>query len=174
MKKQMMSRRLFIALMVAVEVFCLVFAVAFYAYNVVTTFLPFLDRLATKLENDGAIERDSASDPDHALPPSERLVRAIEAYVDEHIAEGNSISEIYTAFSISQPYLSRIFRQYKDCSYNEFLASMRIAKAGPVDQHHRGADRVFEPVLLQSRVQKRRGHDPLRVQGQDFTIGGTI
>lgn len=108
MKKQMMSRRLFIALMVAVEVFCLVFAVAFYAYNVVTTFLPFLDRLATKLENDGAIERDSASDPDHALPPSERLVRAIEAYMDEHIAEDNSISEICTAFSISQPYLSRI------------------------------------------------------------------
>ena len=35
-KKQMMSRRLFIALMVAVEVLCLVFAVAFYAYNVVT------------------------------------------------------------------------------------------------------------------------------------------
>jgi YesN/AraC family two-component response regulator len=98
------------------------------------TFLPFLDKLATKLENDGvvrsdsAIERDSAG-ADHALPPSERLVRAIEAYVDEHIAEDNSISEICTAFSISQPYLSRIFRQHKDCSYNEFLASVRIAKA---------------------------------------------
>jgi sensor histidine kinase YesM len=35
-KKQMMSRRLFIALMVAVELLCLVFAVAFFAYNVVT------------------------------------------------------------------------------------------------------------------------------------------
>ncbi len=100
-----------------------------------STFLPFLDKLATKLENDGAvradgaIERDSASDPDHALPPSERLVRDIEAYVDAHIAEDNSIHEICTAFSISQPYLSRIFRQHKDCSYNEFLASVRIAKA---------------------------------------------
>ncbi len=100
-----------------------------------SNFLPFLDKLATKLRNDGAvrsdgaIERDSVSDPDHALPPSERLVRAIEAYVGEHIAGDNSIHEICGAFSISQPYLSRIFRQHKDCSYNEFLASVRIAKA---------------------------------------------
>lgn len=99
-----------------------------------STFLPFLDRLAIKLENDGVVRSDSAIErdcdgADHALPPSERLVRAIEAYVDEHIAEANSISEICTAFSISQPYLSRIFRQHKDCSYNEFLASVRIAKA---------------------------------------------
>jgi sensor histidine kinase YesM len=35
-KKQMMSRRLFLALMVAVELLCILFAVAFYAYNVVT------------------------------------------------------------------------------------------------------------------------------------------
>ncbi len=35
-KRRMMSRRLFLALMVAVELLCLLFAVAFYAYNVVT------------------------------------------------------------------------------------------------------------------------------------------
>lgn len=35
-KKQMMSRRLFLALMIAVELLSLAFTVAFYAYNVVT------------------------------------------------------------------------------------------------------------------------------------------
>jgi len=101
------------------------------------TLLPFLDQLAIKLLNeyavraDGAIERDSRLDitEGSAMPASEKMVRDIEEYVASHIEQNNSIQEICTAFSISQPYLSKIFRRHKDCSYNEFLASVRIAKA---------------------------------------------
>jgi YesN/AraC family two-component response regulator len=94
--------------------------------------------------------------------------------VDEHIAEDNSIHEICSAFSISQPRLSRIFRQHKDCSYNEFLASVRIAKAkrlllhaaGPSDQHHRVAD-GFSNQFYFSRVFKNAvGVTPSEYRGK--------
>ncbi len=50
-KRQMMSRRLFLALMVTVELLCLVFAVAFYAYNVVTLKNSEKTRLASLCES---------------------------------------------------------------------------------------------------------------------------
>lgn len=100
------------------------------------TFLPFLDQLTIKLKNgssvldDSKIERDAQlEDEARAGQTSERLVLDIERYVAENIAQSNSIYEICKAFSISQPYLSKVFRKHKDCSYNEFLVSVRIAKA---------------------------------------------
>ena len=98
------------------------------------TFMPFLDQLLIKLETDSSVRHDSSIELDeqidNAAPQtSERMVQDIEKYVAEHIEQNNSIHEICRAFSISQPYLSKIFRQHKDCSYNEFLGSVRIAKA---------------------------------------------
>ncbi len=100
-------------------------------------FLPFLDQLAVKLETarelrgDNRIERDPRLEPESEIgsPASEKMVQDIERYLDQYIDRTNSIMEICTAFSISQPYLSKIFRKHRDCSYNEFLGSVRIAKA---------------------------------------------
>jgi len=50
-KRLMMSRRLFLALMVAVELLCLAFAVVFYAYNVVTLMNSEKARLASLCES---------------------------------------------------------------------------------------------------------------------------
>lgn len=100
-------------------------------------FHPFLDRLASKLANNSAILENAVLERDpelgHESPQtmqsSEKLVKDIESYIDAHIGNSNSIYDICKAFSISQPYLSKIFRRHLDCSYNEFLVSVRIAKA---------------------------------------------
>ncbi len=63
------------------------------------------------------------------IDPTEKLVHAIEDYLHHHISEDNSIQSICKIFSISQPYLSRIFRETRDCTYNEFLLYIKIAHA---------------------------------------------
>lgn len=67
------------------------------------------------------------------LPPAkisaEELVDEIEAYIREHIAEDNSIIQICSRFTISQPYLSKIFKKYNGCTYNDFLVHLKIEEA---------------------------------------------
>ena len=57
------------------------------------------------------------------------MIDRIEQYIREHLDGNNSIPEICNAFGISQPYLSRIFKNERNCTYNEFLTGIRIEEA---------------------------------------------
>ncbi len=102
-----------------------------------TKFHPFLDQLSIKLANDHEIRRggelDKNDDVEHStentVQTSEKMVQDIEKYIEAHIEENNAIYDICKAFAREQQYLSKIFRKHKACSYNEFLASVRISKA---------------------------------------------
>lgn len=56
------------------------------------------------------------------------LLKEIDAYLDEHLSEDNSIVQMCSRFAISQPYLSRIFKKYKGCTYNEYVIGAKIKK----------------------------------------------
>lgn len=56
------------------------------------------------------------------------LIKSIDAYLEEHLSEDNSIVQICSRFMISQPYLSKLFKKYKECTYNEYVIGMKIKK----------------------------------------------
>lgn len=101
-----------------------------------SSFRSFIEKLRIKLENRNMadeIYEQTLNKPRVSLPhsqlPDEDIIARIEQYVAENLADDNSIDSICRQFSISQPYLSKIFRQYRNCTYNEFLISLRIARA---------------------------------------------
>ena len=59
----------------------------------------------------------------------EKLLEEITAYVRANIRGDNSIMSVCGHFGISQPYLSRLFRQNCGRTYNEFLTDLRIEEA---------------------------------------------
>jgi two-component system response regulator YesN len=59
----------------------------------------------------------------------EETAEEIIRYISDHLREDNSIVRICTRFAINQPYLSRIFRKVKGCTYNDYLNGVRIQKA---------------------------------------------
>ncbi|MCI8591616.1 MAG: response regulator [Lachnospiraceae bacterium] len=61
---------------------------------------------------------------------SERvLVERICKYLDANISEDNSIVMVCSRFGITQPYLSRIFKNCLNYTYNQYLTELRILKA---------------------------------------------
>jgi YesN/AraC family two-component response regulator len=54
---------------------------------------------------------------------------SIEKYITNNISEPISLPSICTLFGISQSYMSRLFRKYKEMSFNEYVTSLRIEKA---------------------------------------------
>ena len=57
------------------------------------------------------------------------LINSIDSFVNNHLSDDNSIVQICSKFMISQPYLSKIFRKYKGCTYHEYLIGIKIDKA---------------------------------------------
>lgn len=57
------------------------------------------------------------------------LVDKICLYLKDHLSEDNSILVICNKFGISQPYLSKIFKTFLGCTYNEYLTELRIERA---------------------------------------------
>jgi len=94
----------------------------------------FLRRLAQKLDNRGKVENIRHSAEKSALipdvgQPAKTLAHEITVYLERHMDEDNSIASICRRFSISQPYLSKIFKNYMGVTYNEFLISLRVKEA---------------------------------------------
>lgn len=94
----------------------------------------FLEKLEIKLNNkqsDSASKKqvDKAKEMYKGIPESKKQIELIEEFINENLAEDNSVDIICKNFFITQTQLNRIFRKYKDCTYNEFLTSLRIAKA---------------------------------------------
>jgi len=63
------------------------------------------------------------------------LVERIKHYVESNLAGDNSIAAICKQFSISQPYLSKIFRKEMNCTFIEYLTDVRIKKAKELLTH---------------------------------------
>jgi YesN/AraC family two-component response regulator len=55
-----------------------------------------------------------------------QMVSSVERYVKMHLSDDLSLQHICHIFGISQPYLSRVFRQELDCSFNEYVINNRI------------------------------------------------
>lgn len=53
----------------------------------------------------------------------------VQDYVERHLAEPLSLQSVCRRFSISQTYLSRLFRKYTNQSFNNFLTVLRINRA---------------------------------------------
>lgn len=57
------------------------------------------------------------------------LVKKIDEYIRGNLAGDNSILSICGIFSISQPYLSKAFKNCCNCTYNEYLIGIKIEEA---------------------------------------------
>lgn len=57
-------------------------------------------------------------------------IEKIEKFILNHIAEDTSMLRICSHFAINQPYLSKMFKKYKNCTYNEYVTKekMKLAK----------------------------------------------
>jgi YesN/AraC family two-component response regulator len=101
-------------------------------------FLAMLDDLKIKLDNHNAIKKEieenktgEAYIPEKIvyISKSKELLTDIEEYVSTHTNEDISIASICKAFSISQPYLSKIFKNNEQCTFNEYVTNVKIQKA---------------------------------------------
>ncbi|MCG8335287.1 MAG: AraC family transcriptional regulator, partial [Proteobacteria bacterium] len=55
--------------------------------------------------------------------------KSIESYIQENLAKPLSLQSVCSVFGISQTYLSRLFRKYKNMSFNKYLTKMRLDEA---------------------------------------------
>lgn len=80
-------------------------------------------RMGTDAENE-------ESAPEEIIKTKHKdLVDRIQHYVENNLAGDNSIAAICKQFSISQPYLSKIFRKAKNCTFIEYLTDVKVKKA---------------------------------------------
>lgn len=56
----------------------------------------------------------------------EKQIEEIEKYIHRHIAEDTSMLRICSRFAISQPYLSKMFKKHKSCTYNEYVTKVKM------------------------------------------------
>jgi len=66
--------------------------------------------------------------PKVKVSPTE-LVKEIESYLADNLNEDNNLITVSHRFMISQPYLSRVFKEHKGVTYNEYLVRLRVEKA---------------------------------------------
>jgi two-component system response regulator YesN len=60
---------------------------------------------------------------------SQEFLKNAQQYIEKNLSEQISLQSVCSAFGISQPYLSRLFRKYENMSFNEYLTKKRIDKA---------------------------------------------
>ncbi len=95
-------------------------------------FLDMLNSLYIKINNKNLKFSESPGIPENPSRPTsigEKMVDDIEVYIKNNLTKDVSISAICAHFAISQPYLSRIFKKYKACTYNDFLTNVKVNKS---------------------------------------------
>jgi two-component system, response regulator YesN len=60
---------------------------------------------------------------------SNQLIQKIESFLKLNLSEPISLQRVCEMFNISQPYLSRQFRTYKNLSFNDYITNLRINEA---------------------------------------------
>ena len=58
-----------------------------------------------------------------------RFFSSVELYLEKNLSEALMLQGVCSVFGISQTYLSRLFRKYKNMSFNEYLTTIRVEKA---------------------------------------------
>lgn len=61
---------------------------------------------------------------------------SIENYLKQNLSQPLSLKSVCARFGISQTYLSRLFRKYKDMSFNEYMTINRIEEAKKLISEH--------------------------------------
>lgn len=64
----------------------------------------------------------------------QELFSEILVYLNQNISENLTLNEICKKFGVSQTSLSRLFRQYQDCSFGNYLTRIRMEKAKQIMQ----------------------------------------
>lgn len=94
-----------------------------------------IEELFKRIENEIETRMDRGSENEDSESEKvvktgyEDLVKKIRHYVENNLSGDNSIAAICKQFSISQPYLSKIFRKAMNCTYIEYLTDVKIQKA---------------------------------------------
>lgn len=57
------------------------------------------------------------------------FMRTVEAYMEKHLSEPLSMQSVCRNFAVSQPYLGKLFRKYKNQSFNHYLTGIRMERA---------------------------------------------
>jgi len=101
--------------------------------------LKLLDKIAIKLDNRKKLgntavvelkdQEKSSEGNENYKSNYEKIVDDIDRYLKINLNEDHSIVVICKKFAISQPYLSKIMRKVKNCTYNEYLISLKVAQA---------------------------------------------
>lgn len=97
-------------------------------------FIALLNALYIKLNNKNAfISNDIVITPgvgkNRLTSLSEKMVTDIEEYVQSNLTNDLCIAAVCNYFGISQPYLSKIFKKYKACTFNDYIIDVKINKA---------------------------------------------
>ncbi|HHW00532.1 MAG TPA: AraC family transcriptional regulator [Clostridiaceae bacterium] len=100
-----------------------------------------IEELFRRIRNEIETRMDRDTENEESL--SERIIKTgymdlverIKHYVESNLAGDNSIAAICKQFSISQPYLSKIFRKAMDCTFIEYLTDVKIKKAKELLTH---------------------------------------
>ena len=67
--------------------------------------------------------------PANAKVDSPEFVDSIEQYLKEHLSENLSLKNVSKEFGISQTYLGKLIRKYRDDSFSHYLTKIRMEKA---------------------------------------------
>lgn len=60
---------------------------------------------------------------------SPEFVDAVELYIQRHLSEDLSLQNVSRQFNISQTYMGKLIRKYRDDSFNHYLTRVRMQKA---------------------------------------------
>ncbi|HJD45295.1 MAG TPA: response regulator [Candidatus Mediterraneibacter norfolkensis] len=67
--------------------------------------------------------------PANAKVDSPEFVDSIEQYIKNHLSENLSLKNISREFGISQTYMGKLIRKYRDDSFSHYLTKVRMGKA---------------------------------------------
>lgn len=67
--------------------------------------------------------------PANAKVDSPEFVDSIEQYIKEHLSENLSLKNVSREFGISQTYMGKLIRKYRDDSFSHYLTKVRMEKA---------------------------------------------
>jgi len=66
------------------------------------------------------------TDISYSLRDTKNLLESIKEYLNKHISEMITLQSVCKVFGITQPYLSKLFREYEEKSFNNYLTTIRI------------------------------------------------
>ncbi len=95
-----------------------------------------LDKIAEKLDKRKVLDAlivkesdDQEKTPENYKNTADKMIDEIDRYLQSNLNEDHSLVVVCRKFAVSQPYLSKMIKKAKNCTYNEYLISLKIAEA---------------------------------------------